>query len=45
MLTYDPNKRIGAQEALGDPWIQKNSSNAPLNTKVLTNLGNFAVNK
>lgn len=43
MLTYDPVKRISAQEALNDAWIQKNSSHVPLNTKVLANLGNFAV--
>ena len=43
MLTYDPEKRISAQECLTDPWIQKNSANLPLNSKVLLNLGNFNV--
>ena len=43
MLAFEPEKRISAQEALNDAWIQKNSINSPLNTKVLANLGNFAV--
>jgi len=43
MLTFDPDKRISAQEALNDTWIQKNSINNPLNSKVLMNLGNFTV--
>jgi hypothetical protein len=43
MLTYEAEKRISAQDALADPWIQKNSTISALNTKVLANLGNFNV--
>ncbi|EGR29659.1 protein kinase domain protein [Ichthyophthirius multifiliis] len=41
MLQKDYNKRISAQKAFDDPWIQKNASKQPLNTKVLSNLGQF----
>lgn len=45
MLTIDPNHRISAKDAYNDPWIQKNSSSQPLDTKALKNLGNFHVIK
>lgn len=43
MLTYDPKQRISAKDALNHTFIQKNSSNVPLNEKVLNNLGSFHV--
>jgi hypothetical protein len=43
MLTYDPKQRISAKDALNHAFIQKNSSTAPLNEKVLNNLGTFHV--
>ena len=48
MLTYDPERRISAEEAMMHPWIVKKShedvdSDAILNA--LTNLKNFNVEK
>lgn len=44
MLTYDPRKRISAQEALDDPWMQKNQKNDTIiNKKALVNLSSFSV--
>jgi hypothetical protein len=48
MLTYDPERRIAADEALRHPWISKKAyeefdSDATLNA--LTNLKNFNVEK
>lgn len=41
MLTKDPAQRISAEEAYNDPWIQKNASSQPLNSKALDKLGKF----
>lgn len=48
MLTYDPDRRIAAGEALNHPWITKKAfeefdNEATLNA--LTNLKNFNVEK
>ena len=48
MLTYDPERRVAAEEALKHPWISKKAyeefdSDATLNA--LTNLKNFNVEK
>ena len=48
MLTYDPDRRIGAGESLNHPWITKKAhedydNEATLNA--LTNLKNFNVEK
>ncbi|CAD8215479.1 unnamed protein product [Paramecium octaurelia] len=41
MLTMDFSKRISAQEALNDPWIQKNAPMAPCKFKAIKNLNSF----
>jgi calcium-dependent protein kinase len=48
MLTYDPERRISAEEALRHPWITKKAheevdTEAILNA--LTNLKNFNIEK
>jgi len=43
MLTYKPEERISAKEALNDKWIQNNAASNPLDTKALTNLTQFRV--
>lgn len=43
MLTYNPSKRISAQEALNDSWIQRNAPNTALNPSVLRNIVGFYV--
>jgi serine/threonine protein kinase len=43
MLNVDPVERISAKDAYNDPWIQKNSTNTPLDAKSLKNLGTFVV--
>ncbi len=48
MLTYDPERRISAEECLKHPWITKKAhedmdSEATLNA--LTNLKNFNIEK
>lgn len=43
MLTFNPQDRISAREALNDKWIQNNTSGAPLNQKALKNLADFSV--
>ena len=48
MLTYDPDRRIAAADALNHPWISKKGheeidNEATLNA--LTNLKNFNVEK
>ena len=48
MLTYDPERRISAEEAIRHPWITKKAyeefdNEATLNA--LTNLKNFNVEK
>jgi hypothetical protein len=48
MLTYDPERRIAAEEALRHPWITKKAheeidNEATLNA--LTNLKNFNIEK
>ena len=45
MLTYNPNMRISAQEALNDPWIQRNAPSVPLNPQLLRNIVGFYVKK
>lgn len=35
MLTYDPKKRISAEGALADSWIQKNAPSNHISTKAL----------
>lgn len=42
MLTFNPQDRISAREALNDKWIQNNTSGAPLNQKALKNLADFS---
>ncbi|CAK81360.1 unnamed protein product (macronuclear) [Paramecium tetraurelia] len=41
MLTMDFTKRISAQEALNDPWIQKNAPIAPCKLEAIKNLNSF----
>lgn len=41
MLTYNPDKRITAKQALSHPWIQKNTYNQPLKSSVLKNMREF----
>lgn len=43
MLTYKPEERISARDALNDVWLHKNLAEVPLNKKVLDNLGSFQV--
>lgn len=43
MLTYNPKERISANEALNDPWIQRNSTQNQVNMKALQNLQSFHV--
>jgi calcium-dependent protein kinase len=43
MLTYNPSFRISAQEALNDPWIQRNAPTAALNPQLLRNIVGFYV--
>lgn len=47
LLTYDPNKRISAAEALQHKWIRTTASQARVErevaTKTLSNLKNFRV--
>jgi len=43
MLTYKPEDRISAKEALNDVWIQKNAPNTQINKKALENLAQFRV--
>jgi serine/threonine protein kinase len=48
MLTYDPDRRISAEDSLKHPWITKKSheefdNEATLNA--LTNLKNFNIEK
>lgn len=38
MLTYDPAKRLSAEEAFNNPWIQSNSPNTLISTCVLQEL-------
>ena len=37
--------RISAQEALNDPWIQRNAPSVPLNPQLLRNIVGFYVKK
>lgn len=41
MLAYNPADRISAKDAFNDPWIQKNTMQAPLNPKALKSLVDF----
>lgn len=45
LLTYDPNKRISAADALQHPWIKKMAGTEKIEknlaTKALSNLRNF----
>lgn len=38
MLNQNPVKRISAEQAFNDPWIQKNAPNKEISKKVLQNL-------
>ena len=44
MLTYDPNQRISAEQALNHPWIKKmavESVDTEITVNALNNLKNF----
>ena len=38
LLTKDYKKRISSEDALNDPWIQKNAPSTVIPTKALHNL-------
>lgn len=45
LLTYNPENRISAEEALKDPWLMKHNqlSSEPLMNKALNNMKTFRV--
>lgn len=44
-LTYDPSKRINAEQALNDPWVKRYEDlpDKPLISKALANMKTFRV--
>lgn len=45
LLTFDPAKRLNAEQALADPWIKRYEElpDKPLISKALANMKNFRV--